>query len=329
MAERTPGPAKKKGAGRAPAKPKAKAVVPSRPKAQRKTAAPVSKKSVTKSATPPKSASPPKGARATPARSKAPETKPRPRVSRPTSRRAPARRALSVADAVLVGPGLTEEEAIESAKYQISGARQRLFEEERFIFPDTYGVNRIRLLVKDPDWLFVHWDVDPESLADLRTSAGERAVALSKLTLRISDPGNGGMSVVLLPAGVRSWYVRADSTRRAYRAELGLTLPSGEFRRLAESNTVVTPRVGPSGERARRVLLYRQAQMIPSDVALGVGAEEVRSASSSAGPWHPAAERVAPNEAQGDAEGWSEERPTRGGASDTFGPGGASDVHRR
>ncbi len=227
-----------------------------------------------------------------------------------------------------MAPGLTEEEAIESAKYQIAGASRRVFEEERFVFPDTYGINRIRLLVKDPEWLFVHWDVDPESVAELRTAVGERTVALSKLTLRIIDPGNGGMSVVLLPPGVRSWYVRADSTRRAYRAELGLTLPSGEFRRLAESNTVVTPRVGPSNERARRVLSYREAQMIPSDVASAVSADEVRSASSAAGPWHPAAERVAP-EAPVAADGWSGERPAPGGASDTFGPGGASDVHRR
>jgi hypothetical protein len=320
MAERTPGKAKKKGAGRAPAKPTIKSKTPVASKAARKTVAPAAKKSAVAKVV----------ARKAPPRSKAPATtKPVPRVRRPTSTRAPERRPLSVADAVLVTPGLTEEEAIESAKYQIAGTRPRLFEEERFIFPDTYGVNRIRLLVKDPEWLFVHWDVDPGSLADLRASAGERAVALSKLTLRISDPGNGGMSVVLLPAGVRSWYVRADTTRRAYRAELGLTLPSGEFRRLAESNTVVTPRVGPSGERARRVLLYRQAQMIPTDVALGVSAEEVRSASSAAGPWHPTAEQVAPNDPQGAAEGWSEERPTRGGASDTFGPGGASDVHRR
>jgi hypothetical protein len=224
--------------------------------------------------------------------------------------------------------GLTEEETIESAKYQVAAEPRRLFEEERFIFPESYGVNRIRLLVKDPEWLFVHWDVDPGSLSELRGAVGERTVALSKLTLRIADPGNGGMSVVLLPPGVRSWYVRADSTRRAYRAELGLTLPSGEFRRLAESNTVVTPRVGPSAERARRVLLYKQAQMIPTEAALAVGAEEVRSASASSGPWSPARDRQAP-EAPGVQGVWGDEPARPGGASDVFRPGGASDVHRR
>jgi hypothetical protein len=257
--------------------------------------------------------------------------KPKPQPLRATPR-APRRSAKATAVA-LVAPvlGSTEEETIESAKYQMTGAPRRLFEEERFIFPESYGINRIRLLVKDPDWLFVHWDVAPASLSELRDAVGERTVALSKLTLRIADPGNGGMSVVLLPPGVRSWYVRADATRRAYKAELGLTLPSGEFRRLAESNTIVTPRVGPSGERARRVLLYQQAQMIPTEIAFAVGAEELRSAeasSASSGPWSPERERQAP-EVPGPGGVWGDEPARQGGASDVFRPGGASDVHRR
>ena len=234
----------------------------------------------------------------------------------------PLERSLRAGDAPVLPPapppvGLTEEEQIESAKYQ-TGRSPRLFEEERFIFPESYGVNRIRLLVKDPEWLFVHWDMDPHSVDELRAEVGERAIAVSKITLRIADPGNGGASVVLLPPGVRSWYVRADSTRRAYRAELGLTLPSGEFRCLAESNTVVTPRVGPSSERAPRVLLYSQAQMIPRDAGLAVGAEEVRSASRTAAPWSPAEGRQASG---GPGDGSAEGKRSLGGASDSFRPG--------
>src|SRR3989442_913478 len=45
---------------------------------------------------------------------------------------------------------LSEEEQIGSAKYLPRELPPRVFEEERFIFPETYGVNRVRLLVKDP-----------------------------------------------------------------------------------------------------------------------------------------------------------------------------------
>jgi hypothetical protein len=157
----------------------------------------------------------------------------------------------------------SEEERIESSKYSPGRAPKRLFETERFIFPESYGVNRVRLLVKDPEWLFAHWDVDPGVLASMRKELGERAVALARLTLRLSDAVDGGSTVILLPKGARAWYIRADDEARSYRAELGLTLPSGEFHPLAASNTVGTPRVGPAPEAARiRVRFQRSGQHV-------------------------------------------------------------------
>jgi hypothetical protein len=149
----------------------------------------------------------------------------------------------------------SEEERIESSKYS-SAPPKRLFEEERFLFPESYGINRVRLLVKDPQWLFAYWDIDPKMLAGWRRELGERTMALSRLTLRLYDPGHGEDMLILVPAGARSWYVRAEVAPRAYAAELGLTLPSGEFRRVAMSNTVETPRIGPSPEVASRKVPY-------------------------------------------------------------------------
>jgi len=158
----------------------------------------------------------------------------------------------------------TEEERIESSKYLPRSAPKRLFETERFVFPESYGVNRVRLLVKDPEWLFAHWDIDASALASMRKELGERAVALARLTLRLSDAVDGGSTVMLLPKGARAWYIRADDEARSYRAELGLTLPSGEFHALAASNTVGTPRVGPAPEAARtRVRFHRSGEHVP------------------------------------------------------------------
>jgi hypothetical protein len=214
---------------------------------------------------------------------------------------------------------------------------KRLFEEERFVFPESYGVTRVRLLIKDPEWLFVHWDVDPKTLARIRTEMGERVLALTRLTLRITDPANGGQKTILLPPGARSWYARADAGRsRAYRAELGLTLPSGEFRSLASSNTVVTPHVGPSPERATsrgRVgpvpgPLVRRGQMSRGRGAAGT------APAPAAEPWQPSPERSDGAEspgAVGDAPATAPSltRVSRGGASEAFSPGGASDTYRR
>lgn len=219
--------------------------------------------------------------------------------------------------ALEVGP--SEEETIESSKY-VPARPVRLFEEERFIFPQSYGVNRARLLVKDPDWLFAYWDVDPRSLDDLRATLGERVVALSRITLRVQDPAHGGGVVILVPAGARSWYVRTDAERRAYRAELGMTLPSGEFRRLALSNVVVVPPRGPSAQRARSVMAWTHGAGVSA--LQGSVASVAEHTAVAPGPWQPPERVSAP-------EGPTASAPASGHAAGTLPLGGASDVHNR
>jgi Domain of unknown function (DUF4912) len=220
--------------------------------------------------------------------------------------------------------GLSDEEQILAAKYLPRDLPSRLFEEERFLFPETYHVNRVRLLVKDPDWIFAYWDVAPKALEEIGKSMGERALALARLSLRVSDPDHGGSTDILLPAGARWWYVRTDSSVRSYRAELGVILPSGEFRRLAESNRVTTPRVGPSTSSARRRAPYRKGVVPGTGGGEGATADEAPSADQGAlGPWSaPSVEGVA------GTAGLEPEKPPAGGASDAFRPGGASDAFR-
>jgi len=243
----------------------------------------------------------------------------------PARRRgATARRPASAdaAEAPHAVEGLSEEDQIRAAKYLPRELPKRLFEEERFIFPETYGVNRIRLLVRDPEWIFAYWDVSPAAMKEFAKSIGERALALSRLTLRVIDPVSGGSTDILLPPGARWWYVRTDQSRRTYRAELGVTLPSGEFRRLAESNTVVTPRVGPSPERARRRLSYPEARELPLSAAAAASEAEKRTGVALE-PWEPGAVEGAetPSSVAGRTT-----QGVKGGASDTFRPGGAGDA---
>lgn len=263
-----------------------------------------------------------------PAKAAAPAKKPSP---------APPRKAPAAKTPVPIAKAaLTEEERIEEAKYLPRDLTKRLFEEERFVFPESYGVTRVRLLVKDPEWLFAHWDVDPKTLTTLKAEVGERAMALSRLTLRIADPEQGGQKTILLPPGARSWYVRADGRRaRAYLAELGVTLPSGEFRRLAESNQVATPRVGPSPEIAReRKRVGRVAQPEPTggDAPAGAPGTARKSRAAKSEPWRPRPEQLDATQSGrsgSQSEDQASEATARGGASDAFRPAGASDVHRR
>jgi hypothetical protein len=176
--------------------------------------------------------------------------------------------------------------------------------------------------VKDPQGLFAYWDVDPRALETLRADLGERASALAQLTLRVFEDRNGGASTFLLPQDARTWYVPTRSAGRAYRAEVGVMLPSGEFRSLARSNSVVAPRGERSSQKARRRVRYDRALPLAPGAALGPSGDELSSADQ---PWEPPLDAGA---------GPEEERPrasprasSRGGK--TVERGGASDLHRR
>ncbi|HYN03918.1 MAG TPA: DUF4912 domain-containing protein [Vicinamibacteria bacterium] len=300
---------------------------PKKPAAVAKKPAAVARAAAKKAA--PGAVAPRKAAVAKPSARKTPLKQAAPAVAKKAVRKTVAVRAKKAApvtpDHAPGGvPGLSEEDQIRAAKYLPRELPKRLFEEDRFLFPETYGVNRVRLLVRDPEWIFAYWDVNPAAMKDLARSLGERGLQLSRLTLRVQDPVSGGSSDILLPPGARWWYIRTDSARRSYRAELGVTLPSGAFRRLAESNTVVTPRVGPSPQRARRRMSYRDARDLPPSAAEAAGLAETE-AGLSPEPW--AAESV--DGAVAPAEPGRSDQAVRGGASDVFRPGGASDTFRR
>jgi hypothetical protein len=154
---------------------------------------------------------------------------------------------------------LAEAERGPAFDYALPSGGPRRFSEERFLFPKTYEVNRVRVLVRDTEWLFAYWDLNPRAFEAIRQELGERTMALSRLTLRVLDAEGATSEVVILPSGARSWYVRIDPSRRGYLAELGITLPSGQFRSLARSNTVRAPRGGPSPQAAVRSVNHELA----------------------------------------------------------------------
>lgn len=152
-------------------------------------------------------------------------------------------------------------------------------------FPMRYDADRVRLLVRDPEWLFVHWEVSRRSMEALRQEIGEHTLQLSRLTLRLSHgPGDIAGAVVLLPREARGWYLRVAAGHRRYHAELGLTLPSGEFRSLAWSNTVTFPWIGASAEAAGRTIDYRAAWRSPGVIPTGAALASADAAMADAGP---------------------------------------------
>lgn len=181
--------------------------------------------------------------------------------------------------------------------------------------PTTYGESRLLLLVRDPHTLFAAWDMAPSVVKELKARIGGRALAVSTLTLRLTDAG-GGTSVLHVGRRTRSRYVGVDGAP-SFIAEIGFTTPTGRFEFIARSATCFVPmslaaRHAWLGARRRTVLGYREAGAL---ARRGLLASTLR-------------ERTRPKRISGDFRRPSSSPPS-------FSPsaprvlGGASDLYRR
>lgn len=115
--------------------------------------------------------------------------------------------------------------------------------------PREYGVTRLALLPREPDWLHAYWEVAPYTWEDAENNFGAD-VRTGREVLRLyfgEDDSQGNLDVdVRLDA--RSWYVQLSTRARRCRAELGIVLPDGRFALLALSNEIWVP-AGRASER--------------------------------------------------------------------------------
>jgi hypothetical protein len=119
--------------------------------------------------------------------------------------------------------------------------------------PLSYDEDRIALLVRDPYWVHVYWDITRETLARAQEALGEQWPE-AKSILRVYDvtgvefDGTNANSYfdLEIAGGASNWYVNVQVPNRAYCVEIGLLSATGEFIMLARSNIAATPRDVPS-----------------------------------------------------------------------------------
>ena len=109
-----------------------------------------------------------------------------------------------------------------------------------------YGITMATLLPRDPDWMFIYWEITGNSKTRITRDHGSDVFEKSRQVLRVYDTaatGDGNSRYfdvpVMLDAG--NWYIRIQDAGRTYCCELGLVLPSGGFVGIVKSNTVSLP----------------------------------------------------------------------------------------
>ncbi|UCF79121.1 MAG: DUF4912 domain-containing protein [Candidatus Eiseniibacteriota bacterium] len=112
--------------------------------------------------------------------------------------------------------------------------------------PDSYGVDRVVVMVRDPYWIHTYWELTEETLSRAMSRLGKAAKG-ARVILRVCcrEAEGGGPERILFditPAlHSRNWYISVGGPSRTYWVDVGLLTLDGRFLRLMRSNLVATP----------------------------------------------------------------------------------------
>jgi hypothetical protein len=113
--------------------------------------------------------------------------------------------------------------------------------------------DRLVLIVRDPYWLQVYWEVTPTTIARARTSLekhwrGARPVLRLYEVVEVNDsPAENLVREIEVHGGVDTWYIDTPNPPKTYRAAIGFVTTSGKFFSVAKSNRVNTPNPNACG----------------------------------------------------------------------------------
>jgi hypothetical protein len=108
--------------------------------------------------------------------------------------------------------------------------------------PAAYDVPLLELLIVDPYYLFVSWEIPPAQLEQARAALGDKGFNRRQLELRLRGAdGAGVLSRQALYGEIGRWFVRHDLTGRAITAELGFCADE-QYYALNQAGPVDLPR---------------------------------------------------------------------------------------
>jgi hypothetical protein len=186
------------------------------------------------------------------------------------------------------------------------------------------------LMLRDPKWLCVYWELDPDAAARHRIGA---LVGAPLLIVRLHQPPRKTLDFTVF-GQARTWYVPVDALAEEFRAELGYIGGAGRFVSLVASNPLTAVQPQPKPRSASRHLQASPAT--DEQPAAGWAASHDDPHRESTEDWRPTPHRFGDDpDRPFDELPFLSERPERfPGASEHFlsrlgerlVPGGASEI---
>jgi len=115
------------------------------------------------------------------------------------------------------------------------------------LWQDRYEDNRIVLMIRDPYWCFVYWDLSTERQAEIIREIQTAGVRVILRVYDVTDIEFDGSNAhrtmdIEITEEATNWYINVWAADRSYCVDLGLLYPDGRFVTFARSNVVTTPR---------------------------------------------------------------------------------------
>jgi hypothetical protein len=111
--------------------------------------------------------------------------------------------------------------------------------------PEHYGDDKLVVMVRDPFWVFLYWELEGPSGREALSVGGTENWAIRVFCLTDSTS-----YFATVKTWARNWYLQVSPARR-YRFELGYFGTGGSFAPVVSSREVETPRAGPSEDHSK------------------------------------------------------------------------------
>lgn len=117
--------------------------------------------------------------------------------------------------------------------------------EELGQLPETYGVNSIFLIARDPQWLFTYWDIAWDTFpANAAKQGGE------KIFLKVFYGDDTEQATIEINPEAKNWYIPVPEPSATYHVEIGYIGNKGKWTTIARSGSATTPADSLSGEES-------------------------------------------------------------------------------
>jgi len=123
--------------------------------------------------------------------------------------------------------------------------------------PLHYGQDRLTALVRDPNCLFLYWELEGPRRQEVLAQHGRDVFANASWVLRLYSDGDGLPQDVPVVVEACNWYLPVAEDRD-YRVEIGVRRRDGQFIGFAGSNRVRTPRTGVSPDKSAQWMLVEE-----------------------------------------------------------------------